>query len=171
VKIETTYPDALIRKMDKVYKVEFEYSSSNFIRHRHDPMRCDFVICWLHDYESFPLLVIALSNPTWGSVDVTGERDMEMMVAYWRSRAIGAEKRIMQSNEKYKNKSSSVSQCNRESKLDALLDYLTFNPLASYADIGRHLKMSKSSGENYTKQLVLDGKIVRNGSGWEIPIE
>lgn len=57
----------------------------------------------------------------------------------------------------------------KEAKLDALVEFLASNPSASYAQIGRYLDMSKSSGENYTKQLILDGKIIRNGSGWEAP--
>lgn len=56
----------------------------------------------------------------------------------------------------------------KEAKLDALLDFLTNNPFASYADIGRQIGLSKSSGENYARSLMDAGKLRRNGEGWEV---
>ena len=41
VSIQSAFPDAVIRKDNVEYKVEFEYYSSNFIQHRHDPRQCD----------------------------------------------------------------------------------------------------------------------------------
>ena len=34
--------------------VEFEYQSSNFPKHNHDPNQCDTIICWEHDWSECP---------------------------------------------------------------------------------------------------------------------
>jgi len=60
--IKASYPDAvLVGKNNKPIRVEFEFTSSNFIAHKHDPELCDMVICWDLD-KSLPLPVIALSR-------------------------------------------------------------------------------------------------------------
>jgi hypothetical protein len=43
-------------------RIEFEYRSSNFLQHRHDPSRCDLIVCWLHDWRDCPLEVICLRD-------------------------------------------------------------------------------------------------------------
>lgn len=63
---------------------------------------------------------------------------------------------------------NAVRWASKETKLDATLDYLRRYPEASFADIGRNIGLSKSSGENYAKALEEDGKVKRNGSGWEV---
>jgi len=57
------YPDYELRDADgKIYRVEAECESINFIRHRHDPAGCDFVLCWVHNTIDFPLPVLELST-------------------------------------------------------------------------------------------------------------
>jgi len=34
--------------------VEFELYSSNFVEHKHDPNKCDLIICWRHDWKECP---------------------------------------------------------------------------------------------------------------------
>ena len=34
--------------------VEFEYESRNFLRHGHDPKRCDVIVCWRHNWKECP---------------------------------------------------------------------------------------------------------------------
>ena len=34
--------------------VEFELYSSNFVKHKHDPSKCDLIICWKHDWKECP---------------------------------------------------------------------------------------------------------------------
>lgn len=51
--VRTKYPDCVARRYTgkgwtRVY-VEFEYLSSNFILHGHDPKDCDIIICWEDD--------------------------------------------------------------------------------------------------------------------------
>jgi len=43
-------------------RIEFEYRSSNFLQHRHDPSGCDLIVCWLHDWRDCPLEVICLRD-------------------------------------------------------------------------------------------------------------
>lgn len=42
--------------------IEFEFQSSNFRLHKHDPQGCDLIVCWIHDWEGCPIEVIALRS-------------------------------------------------------------------------------------------------------------
>ncbi len=51
--VRTKYPDCIARRYtgkgwEKTY-VEFEFLSSNFITHEHEPKECDVIICWEDD--------------------------------------------------------------------------------------------------------------------------
>jgi len=54
-------PDCLAEKDGKEVKIEFEYASSNFITHAHNPKECDLVICWLKDIE-LPVQTLELKS-------------------------------------------------------------------------------------------------------------
>lgn len=57
--------DAKLRRQDGTFegvRIEFEFRSSEFLRHRHDPLACDIIVCWLHDWSDCPIEVIALSD-------------------------------------------------------------------------------------------------------------
>lgn len=43
---------------------EFEFRSSDFKRHGHDPQKCDILVCWEHDWDDCPknLFVIELKS-------------------------------------------------------------------------------------------------------------
>lgn len=43
-------------------RIEFEYVSSNFREHGHNPAKCDLIVCWQHDWEECPLEVIELKK-------------------------------------------------------------------------------------------------------------
>jgi hypothetical protein len=43
-------------------RIEFEYHSSNFKEHGHDPKQCDLIVCWIDDWEECPLDVIELKS-------------------------------------------------------------------------------------------------------------
>jgi hypothetical protein len=43
-------------------RIEFEFRSSNFREHGHNPEQCDFIVCWEHDWPDCPLKVIALRD-------------------------------------------------------------------------------------------------------------
>ncbi|NMC60955.1 MAG: hypothetical protein GYA51_16480 [Candidatus Methanofastidiosa archaeon] len=43
-------------------RIEFEYLSSNFKLHKHNPRYCDMIICWEHDWPECSLEVIELKD-------------------------------------------------------------------------------------------------------------
>jgi len=43
-------------------KIEFEFKSSNFREHGHDPELCDIIVCWEDDWRDCPLEVISLKK-------------------------------------------------------------------------------------------------------------
>jgi len=43
-------------------RIEFEYKSSNFSEHGHDPDLCDLIVCWVHDWEECPVEVLELRS-------------------------------------------------------------------------------------------------------------
>lgn len=59
--IQASYPDAKgRRKTSKGWEdiwIEFEYRSSQFKLHNHDPRDCDLIVCWEHDWKECPLEV------------------------------------------------------------------------------------------------------------------
>jgi len=64
--IQATYPDAKARKKtskgwEDVW-IEFEYKSSQFKIHKHDPKDCDIIVCWEHDWKECPVEVIELKS-------------------------------------------------------------------------------------------------------------
>lgn len=42
--------------------IEFEFKSSNFVDHNHDPNECDIIVCWEHDWSECPIQVISLKE-------------------------------------------------------------------------------------------------------------
>jgi hypothetical protein len=46
------------------FRIEFEYESRNFRDHRHDPEKCDLIVCWRHNWKDCPpnLQVLELSK-------------------------------------------------------------------------------------------------------------
>ena len=43
-------------------RIEFEYKSSSFKQHEHDPTKCDIIVCWEHDWPDCPIEVIELRD-------------------------------------------------------------------------------------------------------------
>jgi hypothetical protein len=41
-------------------RIEFEFKASNFKEHGHDPKQCDFIVCWINDWQDCPITVIEL---------------------------------------------------------------------------------------------------------------
>jgi hypothetical protein len=56
--IRAAYPDCIAYRQvgdrEKRVRIEFEFKSSNFKLHRHDPTLCDCVVCWHHDCPTIP---------------------------------------------------------------------------------------------------------------------
>jgi hypothetical protein len=42
--------------------IEFEYRSSHFREHNHNPAECDVIVCWEHDWKECPIEVISLKE-------------------------------------------------------------------------------------------------------------
>jgi hypothetical protein len=68
VEIRAAFPDALVSRTsagrEELIRVEFEFRSSHFRAHRHDAKRCDWIVCWEHDWPDHPrhLKVIELRS-------------------------------------------------------------------------------------------------------------
>jgi len=67
--IGTSFPDCEAKQqMDRKgerwqrVRIEFEYMSSDFRRHRHPIEGCDLIVCWKHDWPECPLNYIELSE-------------------------------------------------------------------------------------------------------------
>jgi hypothetical protein len=67
--IHASFPDceakqAVDRKRQrwKRVRIEFEFVSSNFREHGHDPNGCDLVVCWEHDWQDCPVGVLELRS-------------------------------------------------------------------------------------------------------------
>jgi len=67
--VQSAYPDCEA-KMEvepgrwQHFRIEFEYESRNFKDHRHDPEKCDLIVCWRHNWKDCPpnLQVLELSK-------------------------------------------------------------------------------------------------------------
>lgn len=64
--IKPGYPDCIGRRYNgkgwEKVAIEFEYKSSNFKLHKHDPKDCDVIICWENDWKDCPLEIIELKS-------------------------------------------------------------------------------------------------------------
>jgi len=65
--IRSQFPDAQLARKDekgtyKPIKAEFEFKSSQFKLHGHDPKQCDLIICWENDWNKSPIEVLALRD-------------------------------------------------------------------------------------------------------------
>ncbi len=52
--VQAGYPDCLAFRDGKRVRIEFEYRSSNFVQHGHNPKDCDWIVCWIHDWPAKP---------------------------------------------------------------------------------------------------------------------
>lgn len=66
--IQAGFPDAIAKRKlpgQRYYetvRIEFEFRSSEFKKHGHDPKGCDLIICWEHNWKECPLAVIELQK-------------------------------------------------------------------------------------------------------------
>ncbi len=62
--VKPGFPDCVARRFTgkgwERILIEFEYLSSNFKQHGHDPEGCDIIVCWEHDWKACPIEVIEL---------------------------------------------------------------------------------------------------------------
>lgn len=68
--IRQSFPDCIAKRRKgrkrteewEQVRIEFEFASSDFKRHHHDPNGCDLIVCWTHDWKDCPLEVIELER-------------------------------------------------------------------------------------------------------------
>ncbi len=67
--VQSTYPNCEAKRcIDRNQnrwqrvRIEFEFYSSNFRDHGHDPDGCDMIVCWEHDWADCPLEVVELRS-------------------------------------------------------------------------------------------------------------
>lgn len=53
-RVQGGYPDCVAYLGGKRVRIEFEYRSRSFLQHRHDPKKCDWIVCWIHDWPAVP---------------------------------------------------------------------------------------------------------------------
>jgi len=64
--IQASFPDAVAKRKlpgQNTYeqvRIEFEFKSSSFRSHGHDPKGCDLIVCWEHDWKESPVPVLEL---------------------------------------------------------------------------------------------------------------
>ncbi|WP_048190494.1 hypothetical protein [Methanobacterium sp. SMA-27] len=79
--IKPGFPDCIGRRFNgkgwERIRIEFEYVSSNFKLHKHDPKKCDMIICWEHDWDDCKLEVIELKDFIKNLKDITIKRPAE----------------------------------------------------------------------------------------------
>lgn len=56
--IRPAFPDCIAYRRtgdrEKRVRIEFEFRSSNFRTHKHNPEECDCIVCWHHDWPDVP---------------------------------------------------------------------------------------------------------------------
>lgn len=67
LRIRAEYPDCLaFRQVGEdrmeLVRIEFEFESKNFLKHMHEPNKCDLIVCWRHNWKECPMEVIALGE-------------------------------------------------------------------------------------------------------------
>lgn len=72
------FPDVTVFDMRNgiKYDVEFEYRLSSFVKHGHNPFKCNFAICWENDLPRFPLTVWEISKNSYPSISIPDEEDL-----------------------------------------------------------------------------------------------
>jgi hypothetical protein len=65
LRFQTGFPDCealreVVKGQLQRVRIEFEYESRNFLRHKHDLKGCDLVVCWKHNWKECPLEVVEL---------------------------------------------------------------------------------------------------------------
>jgi Homing endonuclease associated repeat len=66
-RLQAGFPDCIaMREMApgqwQRVRIEFEYESRNFLKHRHRADRCDVIVCWRHNWKECPLEVMELAK-------------------------------------------------------------------------------------------------------------
>jgi hypothetical protein len=82
LRFQTAFPDCealreVVRGQLQRMKLEFEFESRNFLRHKHRIDGCDGIVCWKHNWKECPLEVIELSKVFHRLIGTSGNREIE----------------------------------------------------------------------------------------------
>ncbi len=174
VEIQPSFPDALVKKGDTIYRVEFEYQASSFHTHQHDVHDCDLVICWHNDLADMVLPILALSSPEWSQTSLVLPSNEARDAFYWKCRAIRAEREVknLRRSKAGQNENSFIPSRQRTISKDeaqeSLLAYVAKHPTASYSEIAKAIDKSKSTVSYYVNQLMQDGRLTETEIGWQV---
>ena len=65
----SAFPDCKARRRQKAERehfidclIEYEFSSRDFKKHRHDPKGCNLIVCWEHNWPDCPVEVLELKQ-------------------------------------------------------------------------------------------------------------
>lgn len=62
--LREAFPDCIARRTDSpdkpIVRIEFQKTSRGFLTDRHDPKKCDLIVCWEHNWPESPLPVLSL---------------------------------------------------------------------------------------------------------------
>src|ERR1035438_1210212 len=53
-RVQTGFPDCIAYRGDKRIRIEFEFKSKNFKTHDHHVKKCDWIVCWEHNWPGVP---------------------------------------------------------------------------------------------------------------------
>jgi hypothetical protein len=53
-RVQAGFPDCIAYKDGKPVRIEFEFKSKNFKTHGHSGKRCDWIVCWEHNWPGVP---------------------------------------------------------------------------------------------------------------------
>ena len=53
-RVQGGFPDCVAYLGSKRVRIEFEYKSRNFQLHGHDKNKCDWIVCWIHNWPAVP---------------------------------------------------------------------------------------------------------------------
>jgi hypothetical protein len=141
--IGAAYPDCIafrqVGDQEKKVRIEFEYRSSNFPLHRHDPRGCDCIVCWHHDWHDAPRRIEVIEL----------KKLFGVQIKVWIQTAVKSEQHWLDEEDQLKWVLSS-----RTTEGDLLLMYRC-NPVCSITDVFRFCgtgKVYKDSGERVNRQ-------------------
>ncbi len=82
LRIQSAFPDCealreVVRGQLQRMKLEFEFESRNFLRHRHRIDGCEVIVCWKHNWKECPLEVIELRKVFHRLIGTSGNREIE----------------------------------------------------------------------------------------------
>lgn len=150
IEVGTAFPDAAIRWQGNTYRVEFEYEGKNFLAHKHDVRKCDFLICWTSDLPNdFPLPVIVINEELsfQGPPDFPSDTIRE--IYYWKRRARLAEAKLSQHVE------FPPALGKAETRAQAK-EIIEVTPEISGVELAKRLGCSGSYGRKLKRELVSD---------------